>query len=68
VAGGVGEISGAPIFLRARLDLGRSATLNLYGGVVAGGKLRVEGPSGKLVREDDFDLAPLVGFNFVGRF
>jgi hypothetical protein len=68
VAGGVGEISGAPIFLRARLELGRSATLNLYGGVVAGGKLRVEGPSGNLVREDDFDLAPLVGFNFVGRF
>jgi hypothetical protein len=68
VANGVGEISGAPIFLRARLDLGRSATLNLYGGVVAGGKLRVEGPSGNLVREDDFDLAPLVGFNFVSRF
>ena len=68
VASGVGEISGAPIFLRARLDLGRSSTLNLYGGVIAGGKLRVEGPSGNLVREDDFDLAPLVGFNFVSRF
>jgi hypothetical protein len=68
VASGVGEISGAPIFLRAKLDLGRSSTLNLYGGVIAGGKLRVEGPSGNLVREDDFDLAPLVGFNFVSRF
>jgi hypothetical protein len=68
VASGVGEISGAPIFLRARLDLGRSSTLNLYGGVIAGGTLRVEGPSGNLVREEDFDLAPLVGFNFVGRF
>ncbi len=68
VASGVGEISGAPIFLRARLDLGRSTTLNLYGGVIAGGTLRVEGPSGNLVREDDFDLAPLVGFNFVSRF
>ena len=68
VASGVGEISGAPIFLRARLDLGRSSTLNLYGGVIAGGTLRVEGPSGNLVREEDFDLAPLVGFNFVSRF
>jgi hypothetical protein len=68
VASGVGEISGAPIFLRAKLDLGSSSTLNLYGGVIAGGKLRVEGPSGNLVREDDFDLAPLVGFNFVSRF
>lgn len=68
VASGVGEISGAPIFLRAKLDLGRSTTLNLYGGVIAGGTLRVEGPSGNLVREEDFDLAPLVGFNFVSRF
>lgn len=68
VANGIGEISGAPIFLRARLDVGRSSTLNLYGGVVAAGTLRVEGPSGNLVREDDFDLAPLVGVNFVSRF
>lgn len=68
VANGIGEISGAPIFLRARVDLGRSATLNLYGGVIAAGNVRVEGPSGNLVREDDFDLAPLVGFNFVSRF
>jgi hypothetical protein len=68
VANGVGEISGAPIFLRAKLDLGGSTTLNLYGGVIAGGTLRVEGPSGNLVREEDFDLAPLVGFNFVSRF
>lgn len=68
VANGIGEISGAPIFLRAKVDLGRSATMNFYGGVVAGGSIRVEGPSGSLVREDDFDLAPLVGFNFVSRF
>jgi hypothetical protein len=68
VASGIGEISGAPIFLRARLDIGRSSTLNLYGGVIAGGNLRVEGPSGNLVREDDFDLAPLFGLNFASRF
>jgi hypothetical protein len=42
--------------------------MNFYAGVVAGGSVRVEGPSGNLVREDDFDLAPLLGFNFVSRF
>jgi hypothetical protein len=68
VANGIGQVSGAPIFLRAKVDLGPAATLNLYGGVVAAGSVRVEGPSGNLVREDDFDLAPLVGFSFVSRF
>jgi hypothetical protein len=68
VANGIGQVSGAPIFLRAKVDLGPAATLNLYGGVVVAGSVRVEGPSGNLVREDDFDLAPLVGFSFVSRF
>lgn len=68
VANGIGEISGVPVFLRAKVNVGTSGTLNLYGGVVAAGKVRVEGPSGTLLREDDFDLAPLVGFNFVSRF
>jgi len=68
VANGIGEISGVPVFLRARVNVGTSGTLNLYGGVVANGKVKVEGPSGTLVREENFDLAPLVGFNFVSRF
>jgi len=68
VANGVGQISGAPIFLRAKVDFGPATTMNFYGGVIAAGNIRVEGPSGNLVREDDFDLAPLVGFNFVSRF
>jgi hypothetical protein len=65
---GVGQISGAPVFLRATRDLGKSLTLNLYAGAVAGGKLRVENPSGNLIVEDDFKLAPFLGANLVARF
>jgi hypothetical protein len=68
VANGVGEISGAPIFLRATREFAKTYTLNLYAGVVAGGELRVEDSSGNLLRKDDFDISPLVGFNVTARF
>jgi len=42
--------------------------LHLYGGVVAGGKLRVENSSGNKLREEDFDPAPFFGATFIGRF
>jgi hypothetical protein len=65
---GIGEVSGAPIFLRASRDFARTLTLNLYAGVVVGGQLRVENSSGDLLRKDDFDLAPILGANVTFRF
>jgi len=65
---GVGEISGVPVFLRARLALGQSGALNLYGGVVAGGELSVEDVNGNLLRKDDLDTAPFIGANLTLRF
>jgi hypothetical protein len=67
VSNGVGEISGVPVFLRATRNL-ESLTLSLYLGAVANGRLRVEDPNGNLLREDDFDLAPLVGLSLSGSF
>jgi len=67
VSNGVGEISGVPVFLRATRNL-ESLTLSLYLGAVANGRLRVEDPTGNLLREDDFDLAPLVGLSLSGSF
>lgn len=46
--------------MRVTRDFGERMSLNLYAGVVAGGRLRVEGPSGNLLREDEFDPAPLL--------
>lgn len=68
VANGVGEISGTPVFLRASRSIDRTFTLNAYIGAVAGGELRVEDPSGNLLRKEEFDLAPLVGINVTARF
>jgi hypothetical protein len=64
----VGEFSGVPVFIRASNTFDETYTLNLYAGVVAGGELRVEDPSGNAVHTEDFDLAPLVGFNVTARF
>jgi len=68
VPNGVGEVTGVPIFLRATRTLSQPLTLSIYVGAVAQGRLRVEDPKGNLLREDDFDLAPLVGLTITGRF
>ena len=68
VANGIGQISGVPVFLRAARSFDRTFTLNAYVGAVANGELRVEGPSGNLLRKEEFDLSPLIGFNVTARF
>ncbi len=68
VANGVGQVSGAPIFLRAARVFEGGFTLNLYAGVVVGGELKVEDPAGNQLRKDDFDMSPIVGANLTMRF
>ena len=65
---GIGEESGVPIFLRVTRNFTDQMALHLYGGVVVSGQLRLENSSGGLLREDDFDPAPLLGATFIGRF
>ena len=65
---GVGEESGVPVFVRVTRNFTDQMALHLYGGVVAGGKLRVENSSGHKLSDEDFDPAPLFGATFVGRF
>jgi hypothetical protein len=57
-----------PVFFRATRNLGERNYLNLYVGVVAGGRLTVEDPSGNELRQVDFDPAPLLGATFLTRF
>jgi hypothetical protein len=68
VRNGVGEESGVPVFVRVTRNFTDQMALHLYGGVVANGKLRVENSSGGLIREEDFNPAPLFGATFGGRF
>jgi hypothetical protein len=56
------------VFLRARLALGQGGALNLYGGVVTGGELRVENATGNLLRKEDLETAPIIGANLSLRF
>jgi hypothetical protein len=68
VPNGIGEISGAPVFLRVSKDFDAALTLNLYVGAVAGGQIRIEDSNGRKVVEEDFDLSPLFGVNLTARF
>jgi hypothetical protein len=68
VANGIGQVSGAPVFLRAARELGGGFILNLYAGVVFGGQLRVEDAAGNLLTKEDFGTAPIVGANLTVRF
>lgn len=68
VANGVGEERGVPVFLRATGNLGPGVRLNVYAGVVTAGQLRLEDGSGTVLRQVDFDTAPLFGATLSARF
>jgi hypothetical protein len=68
VRNGVGEERGVPVFVHVTRRLGNEMALHFYGGVVAGGSLRVENSSGDQVQKEDFDPAPLLGLTLSGRF
>jgi hypothetical protein len=68
VPNGVGEERGVPVFFRATYGFTKQLSLNMYAGVVAGGRLRVEDPSGNALRQDDFDPQPFAAVTFLGRF
>jgi hypothetical protein len=65
---GIGEESGMPLFLRVTHRFTNQAALHLFAGVVLNGQLRIEDASGRLLREEDSDPAPLLGATFIGRF
>lgn len=65
---GVGQNSGLPVFLRVSKTFDRAYSLNLYGGAVFAGELRVEDASGNLITKEDYKTAPLFGVNLTARF
>lgn len=68
VPDGIGEQRGRPVFLRATYAMGPAAALYLYAGVLTAGKLIVEDRNGNLLREEEFDPAPLIALTFLARF
>ena len=65
---GVGEESGAPLFLRATRAFGRNIAHHRYAGAVVAREMRVEDSSGNRLRSDDFDPAPFFAATFITRF
>jgi hypothetical protein len=48
--------------------MGPATSLYLYAGVLTAGKLIVEDRNGNLLREEEFDPAPLIALTFLARF
>lgn len=58
---GVGEETSVPIYTRLTWRFAPNATAYVFGGVVAGGELRLETSSGAKISEVDYDPAGIVG-------
>ena len=65
---GIGEVTSVPIWVRYSLKPSSDLTINLTGGISAGGTIEIEDSSGNSLRDEDFDPAAFVGvsvtFNF----
>ena len=58
---GVGEETSVPIYTKLTWQFAPSATVYVFGGVVAGGELRLENSSGNKIGEEDYDPTGIVG-------
>lgn len=66
--GGVGEVTGLPVFLRASRRLGEGFRLHVVGGVSVLGELTLEDDRGRGVASVDRDSAPFLAAGIQGRF
>lgn len=65
---GIGEETGIPIWGRISHACTDNFKINIYGGVMAGGELRLEDEDGDGVANSDYDPAPFVGISGTYRF
>ncbi|MDD3618260.1 MAG: hypothetical protein RBR09_00375 [Desulfobulbaceae bacterium] len=68
VPGGIGEKTSFPLFIGATCEISPQVRADIFGGVEAGGELRLEDRDGRLMAEEDFDPAVFLGAAFAGRF
>jgi hypothetical protein len=65
---GVGEETAFPIYVRGTWKPTPKLSVNVYGGVIVGGELRLEDDRGRRISEQDFDPAPMIGVGVRFRF
>jgi hypothetical protein len=65
---GVGEDDSLPVRLRLGWNINQNFSLNLLGGVVLAGDLRLENQNGNRLRSEEYDPAAYVGLRLLGVF
>ncbi|MDD5170388.1 MAG: DUF6268 family outer membrane beta-barrel protein [Syntrophales bacterium] len=65
---GIGENSSWPVYARLSRKLGSVLHLDLYGGAVFGGKMKLQDSSGNDIRSVNYDTTPLLGVNLRAGF
>lgn len=65
---GIGQLSGLPAWLRITRKFSRQYKLDLYGGVLLNGELRIENRDGRRLDSDDFDPAAFMAVNISTSF
>jgi len=68
VPNGIGENTGIPLFARLQKQFGKAVRLDLYGGAVLAGQLRLEDENGNELASDDYDAAPFLALTLSGNF
>jgi hypothetical protein len=58
---GVGQETSFPIYARARWSPSKTAFLDFYGGIAAGGGVRIEKEHGGKIKSTSYDPAPIFG-------
>jgi Domain of unknown function (DUF6268) len=64
VPGGIGSDKSIPVWLRASKRLSTQVTLDLYGGLLLAGELRLEDRSGHELAADNYQTTPFLALNF----
>lgn len=65
---GIGQLSGLPVWIRITRKFSRNYKLDLYGGALFNGELRIEDRDGRKLGSDDFDPAAFMAVNISARF
>ena len=65
---GVGEDRAFPLVAGATYYFNRETSLTLTGGVLLGGKLKLEDDNGHKISEEDYDPTPFIGINLRSKF
>ena len=61
---GIGQDESFPIYAGITYNFNSAATISLIGGIETAGGLQLEDPDGNFIEEQDYEIAPFLGFSF----